>query len=91
VLAASVTVGSAGTLESGCCSRCVDVGHDLRFGEWGDFGGTGHPAGEVSFEGLLIGVAAGGGTFAGYFVHNIILEENATLVKETRNTGLPSG
>lgn len=63
----------------------------MGFSEWGNFGGGGHPAGEVGFEALLVDVAADGGTFTGYFVHDVVLEENVGCVKETRNTGLPNG
>lgn len=53
---------------------CAQLGHQLVLGERGGLDGGCHPAGEVGFEGALIGVAAAVG-FAGDFAHDVVVGE----------------
>lgn len=51
----------------------------------------GHPAREVRFEGLLVGVAGSDCVdgLAGLFVHDAVFEEDVCAVQETFETCLP--
>ncbi len=67
--------------------------HDVVVSEGSDFSGGGHPAGEVGFEGLLIGVAGSDSVdvFAGLFVHDAVFEEDVGLVEYALGAFFPEG
>ena len=52
----------------------MQFGHELVAGEGCGLHGGCHPAGEVGFEGALVGVAAAVG-FAGDFAHDVVVGE----------------
>ena len=52
------------------------------------FDGSDHPAGEVGFEGVVVGVTGAGG-FAGDFEHDTVMKENAGGVEDTIDSCLP--
>ena len=52
------------------------------------FDGSNHPAGQVGFEGVIVGIASAGG-LAGDFVHYSVLEEDVGGVENTIDACLP--
>jgi len=74
----------------GSCEKRENVGGR----EGGDFCGGGHPAREVGFEGVLVGVAGPDcvDVFAGFFVHDAGGgEEDVGFVEETFGAFAPEG
>ena len=89
--AAHLAVGAAGTLQRGGGGRGLDPWHYSAPDKRGVFHRGDEPAGEVGFEGVVVGVACVGG-FAGDFVHDVWRvggEEDGGGVEDAQDSLLP--
>ena len=86
-----MAVGPAGALGDGGDGRGAEFGHHEVVDEGRVFGGGGHPAGEVGFEGVVVCVAGVGG-LAGDFVHDCLVgggEEDVRAVEDAQDALFP--